>query len=178
MFKVYEKHLWKSSTLVKSQNSFAGIFWLFLVQLQNKFFVEHLPVVAYVRCLKEKELKKWNSVFLLYSGWHSSVALQGSVGEIRTNQKHFSLKNEKKIKNSQTQTKFAGSYKKKMYCSDCVVNGSCLIFNSISRPPGKSTSWRCRSDVFLSVATTSQEHLKQHLGWPPRHLSGTSPRRH
>ena len=96
VFKVYEKHLWKSSTLVKSQNSFAGIFWLFLVQLQNKFFVEHLPVVAYVRCLKEKEWKKWNSVFLLYSGWHSSVALQGSVGEIRTNQEHFSLKNEKR----------------------------------------------------------------------------------
>ena len=41
------------------------------------------------------------------------MALQGSVGEIRTNEEHFSLKNEKKIKNSQPQTKFTGSYKKK-----------------------------------------------------------------
>ena len=54
-------------------NSFAGIFWLVLAQLQNQFFVEHLPVAAYVRCLKEKEWKKWNSVFLLYSVWHSSL---------------------------------------------------------------------------------------------------------
>ena len=53
-------------------NYFAGIFWLVLAQLQNRFFVEHLPVAAYVRCLKEKEWKKWNSVFLLYSVWHSS----------------------------------------------------------------------------------------------------------
>ena len=36
-------------------NSFAGIFRLALSQLQNRFFVEHLPVAAYVRCLKEKE---------------------------------------------------------------------------------------------------------------------------
>ena len=41
------------------------------------------------------------------------MALQGSVGEIRTNEEHFSLKNEKEIKNSQPQTKFTGSYKKK-----------------------------------------------------------------
>ena len=40
------------------------------------------------------------------------MALQGPVGEIRTNQEHFSFKNEKKIKN-QPQTKFTGSYKKK-----------------------------------------------------------------
>ena len=48
-------------------NSLAGIFWLVLAQLQNRFFVEYLPVAAHVRCLKEKEWKKWNSVFLLYS---------------------------------------------------------------------------------------------------------------
>ena len=44
-----------------------------LLQLQNRFFVEHLPVTAYVRCLKEKEWKKWNSVFSLYPVWHSSL---------------------------------------------------------------------------------------------------------
>ena len=45
-------------------NSFAGIFGLVLTQLQNWFFVEHLLVAAYVRCLKEKEWKKSNSVIL------------------------------------------------------------------------------------------------------------------
>ena len=38
-------------------NSFAGIFWLVLVQLPNWFFVEHLSVAAYVLYLKEKEWK-------------------------------------------------------------------------------------------------------------------------
>ena len=37
-------------------NSFAGIFWLVLAQLQNHFFIEHLPVAAYVRFLKEKDI--------------------------------------------------------------------------------------------------------------------------
>ena len=41
------------------------------------------------------------------------MGLQGSVRETKTNQEHLSLKNEKKIKNSQPQTKFTGSYKKK-----------------------------------------------------------------
>ena len=54
-------------------NSFAVIFWKVLAQLQNRFFVEHLSVAAYVCCLKEKEWKKWNSVFLKYSVWHSSL---------------------------------------------------------------------------------------------------------
>ena len=31
--------------------------YTFLAQLQNQFFVEHLPVAAYVLCLKEKEWK-------------------------------------------------------------------------------------------------------------------------
>ena len=66
-------------------NSFAGIFWLVLVQLQNRFFVEHLPVAAYVRCLKEKERKKLNSAFIVLSLTFFFVALQGSDGEIRTN---------------------------------------------------------------------------------------------
>ena len=48
-------------------NSFAGIFWLVLAQLQNQLFAEHLPVAACVRCLKEKEWKKWNSVFIVLS---------------------------------------------------------------------------------------------------------------
>ena len=54
-------------------NSFAGIFWLVLAQLQNQFFVEHFTLAAYVRCLKEKERKKWYSAFLLYSVSHSSL---------------------------------------------------------------------------------------------------------
>ena len=58
---------------VANLNSFAGIFWLVLAHLQNRFFVEHLPVAAYVRCLKEKEWKKWNSVFLLHSVCHFSL---------------------------------------------------------------------------------------------------------
>ena len=62
VFKIYEEYLWRSSFLVKL-NSFASIFWLVLAQLQNRLFVEHLPMAAYVRCLKEKEWKKWNSCF-------------------------------------------------------------------------------------------------------------------
>ena len=57
-----------------------------LAQFQNRFFVEHLPVAAYAHCLKEKEMKemKW-CVFIVLSLTFFSVALQGSVGEIRTN---------------------------------------------------------------------------------------------
>ena len=77
--------------------------------MKNQFLVEHFPVAAYVRYLKEKKMKKWNSVFLSYLVWNSSfVELQDSIGEIRTNEEHFSLKNENEIKNSQP-----GSYKKK-----------------------------------------------------------------
>ena len=54
----------KSGNFNEKSNSFAGIFWLVLAQLQNCFYVEHLPVAAYVLCLREKEWKKWNSVFL------------------------------------------------------------------------------------------------------------------
>ena len=94
-------------------NSFADIFWLVLTQLQNRFFVEHLPVAAYVRCVKEKEWKKWNSVFLLYSVWHSSLwqwrFSRGNKNKLRT----FQPQIWKKIKNSQPLTKFTGSYKKK-----------------------------------------------------------------
>ena len=59
---------------------------------------------------KKKEMKL--CVFIILSLTFFFVALQGSVGEIRTKE-HFSLKNEKKIKNSEPQTKFTGSYKKK-----------------------------------------------------------------
>ena len=62
-------------------NSFAGIFLLVLAQLQNQFFVDHLPVAAYVRYLKEKEWKK--CVFIALNLTFFFVELQGSVGEIR-----------------------------------------------------------------------------------------------
>ena len=75
----------KPATLMKFWTPSQVFFWLVLAQLQNQFFVEQLPVAAYVRCLKEKERKKWNSVFLLYSVWHSSMPFQGLVGKIRTN---------------------------------------------------------------------------------------------
>ena len=66
-------------------NSFAGIFWLVLAQLQNRYFVEHLPVAAYVRLEKKK---KWNSVFLFCSVWHSSLwhckIQSGNKNKLRT----------------------------------------------------------------------------------------------
>ena len=65
-------------------NSFAGIFLLVLAQLQNWFFVEYFPVAAYVRCLKEKEWKKGECFYCTQSDFFF-VALQGSIGEIRTN---------------------------------------------------------------------------------------------
>ena len=55
---------------------------------------------------------KW-CVFIVLSLTFLFVALQGSVGEIRTNYEHFSLE---KDKNSQAQTKFTGSYKKEQEC--------------------------------------------------------------
>ena len=79
-------------------NSFAGVFWLFLAQSQNQFLQSTSPVTAYVRCLKEKEWKKWNIVFIVLRMTFFFVALQSSVGEIRTNYEHFSLKNENKKK--------------------------------------------------------------------------------
>ena len=49
----------KRATLMKNwtllQVFFDRIFWLVLAQLQSSFFIEHLPVAVYVRCLKEKE---------------------------------------------------------------------------------------------------------------------------
>ena len=95
-------------------NSFAGIFWLVSAQLQNRSFVEHPPVAAYVRCLKEKEWKKWNSVFLSYSVWHSSLwHCKVESGKFKNKLRTFQTQKWKQIKNSQPQTKFAGSYKKK-----------------------------------------------------------------
>ena len=75
-------------------NSFADIFWLVLSQLQNRFFVDHLPMAAYVCCLKEKE---WNEIESFHCT-QSDILLCGSVGEIGTNSQHFSLKNEKKLR--------------------------------------------------------------------------------
>ena len=97
-------------------NSFAGIFWLVLAQLQNRFFVEHLPVAAYVRCLKEKEWKKWNIVCFYCT--QSDILLcdiarfsRGNKNKLRT----FLPQKWKKIKNSQPQTKFTDSHKKRVY---------------------------------------------------------------
>ena len=86
--------------------------------MQNLFFVEHLPVAAYVRFLKEKEWRKWNSVFIVLSLTFFFVALQGSVGEIRT----FQPQKWKKIKNSQPQTKFTGYYKKKSVFEQMLID--------------------------------------------------------
>ena len=59
------------------------------------------------------------------------MALQGSVGEIRTNLEDFSLKNDKKIRTvSQPQTKFTDSYKKRVYLIKTVLKKTCnCIFN-------------------------------------------------
>ena len=131
MFKIYEKYLRRSSTLVNEKlnfneklNSFAGIFWLVLAQLQNQFFAEHLPVAAYERCLKEKEWKKQSSVFIVLSLTFFFVALQLSVGEIRTNYEHFSPKNENKIRKTSLKQNLLVLMKKK----ECIY----LLFNWFS----------------------------------------------
>ena len=106
-------------------NSFAGIFWLVLAQLQNRFFVEHLPVAAYVCCLKEKEWKKKN---LNFNCTKSDILLWGIARFSRGNKKKlrtFQPQKWKKIKNSQPQTKFTGSYKKR---SVFTVNICCFKF--------------------------------------------------
>ena len=51
-------------------------------------------------------------VFIVFSLTFFFVALQGSVREISTNEE-ISASKMKEIKNSQPQTKFTGSYKKK-----------------------------------------------------------------
>ena len=96
-------------------NSVAGSFWLVLAQLQNGFFVEHLPVAAYVRCLKEKNEK--NEIVCFYCTQsdilHCGIARfsRGNKNKLRI----FQSQKWKKIKNSQPQTKFTGSYKKRVY---------------------------------------------------------------
>ena len=67
----------------KKLNSFAGIFWLVLAQLQNRLFVEYLPVAAYVRCLKEKEWKKWKCFYCT----QSDILLCGIARFSRANNK-------------------------------------------------------------------------------------------
>ena len=82
-----------------------------IAQLLSRFFVEHVPVAAYVRCLKEKEWKKWTSVFYCtQSDILCGIARfsRGNKSKLRT----FQPQKWKKIKNSQPQTKFTGSYKK------------------------------------------------------------------
>ena len=96
-------------------NPFAGIFWLVLPQLQNRFFVEHLTVAAYVRCLKEKEWKKWNSVFLLYSVWHSAL-WHCKVQSGKKQYKNISaLKMKKKLRTASLKQNFLVLVKKGVY---------------------------------------------------------------
>ena len=97
-------------------NSFAGIFWLVLAQLQNQFFVKHLPVAAYMRCLyallernRMKEMKY--CVFIVLSLiFFCGIARfsRGKKNKLRT----FQPQKWQKIKHSQPQTKFTDSYKK------------------------------------------------------------------
>ena len=123
--------------------SFAGIFLVVLAQSQNRFFVEHLPVAGYVRCLKEKEWKKLNSVILLYSLWHFFCGIaryiRGNKNKLRT----FQPQKWNKIKNSQSQTKFTGSYKKRVYYSWYSDEGN------LKRQIKIQTSW---------VALSSRKH--------------------
>ena len=136
-------------------NSFAGIFWLVLAQLQNRVFVEHLPVAAYVRCLKEKEWKKWNSVFSLYClTFFCGIARfsRGNKNKLRT----FQPQKWNKIKNSQPQTKFTGSYKKK----ECIsVNSLKIYFIFFNQFWALSPS----SSHFLYLLFKSKRNFKRHL---------------
>ena len=103
-------------------NSFAGIFWLVLAQLQNQFFVKHLPVAAYMCCLyallernRMKEMKY--CVFIVLSLiFFCGIARfsRGKKNKLRT----FQPQKWQKIKHSQPQTRFTGSSKKKCkrYC--------------------------------------------------------------
>ena len=69
-------------------NSFAGNCWLVLAQLQNRFFIEHLPVAAYVRCLKEKknESSVWQKKWTAQSGILCGIAnfSRGNKNKLRT----------------------------------------------------------------------------------------------
>ena len=127
-------------------NSFAGIFWLVLAQLQNRFFVEHLPVAAYVRCLKEKEWKKWNSVFLLYSVWHSSL-WHGKVqsGKLEQIKNISASKMKKKLRTA--------SFKQNLLV---LIKKECIAWFKTNKP------WRLKS---RSTSTS----------WQHRHCCGAIP---
>ena len=93
-------------------NSFAGIFWLVLAQLQNRFFVEHLPVATYVRCWRKKNER--NEIVCFYCTQSDILCgiakfSRGNKNKLRT----FQSQKWKQIKNSQPQTKLTGSYKKR-----------------------------------------------------------------
>ena len=75
----------KRATLIEDWTPLQVFFDWFQHSSRTAFFVDHLPVVAYVRCLNKKEWKKWNSVFTVLSLTFFIVALQGSVAEIKTN---------------------------------------------------------------------------------------------
>ena len=108
----------KHATLMKNwtllQVFFERIFWLVFAQLQNGFFVEHLPVASYVHFIKEKGWKKWNSVFLLYSVWHSSLwhwkVQSGKAEQIKN---ISASKNEKKVRTASLKLNLLVLIKKK-----------------------------------------------------------------
>ena len=89
-----------------------------LAQLQNQFFLEHLPVAAYVPTWKKKNER--NEIVCFYCT-QSDILLcgiarfsRGSKNKLRT----FQPQKWKTVKNSQPQRKFTGSYKtKRVYTS-------------------------------------------------------------
>ena len=94
-------------------NFFAGIFWLVLSQLQIQFFLEHLPVVAYVTPWKKKNER--NDIVCFYCT-QSTILLCGIARFSRLNKnklRTFQPQKWKRIKKCQPQTKFTGCWKKK-----------------------------------------------------------------
>ena len=138
-------------------DSFAGIFWLVLAQLQNRFSVEHLQVAAYVRCLKEKEWKKWNIVCFYCT--QSDILLCGIARFSRGNKsklRTFQSQKWKKIKNRQPQTKFTGSYKKRVYLENIPIK-------TISH--GLTLKLVLSRITWLSFWPEADLGLLQHLRW-------------
>ena len=89
--------------------------WYFLRSCWTYFFVEHLPVTALCAAWKKKNER--NEIVCLYCT-QSDILLCGIARFSRENKnklRTFQHQKWKKYKNSQPQTKFTGSYKKKGY---------------------------------------------------------------
>ena len=111
-------------------NSFAGIFWLVLAQLQNRFFVEHLPVAAYVRCLNKKNER--NEIVCFYCTQSDILCgiarfSWGNKNKLRT----FQPQKWKKNQNSHPQTKFTGSCIKKECIPKITSANLCISIHDI-----------------------------------------------